>query len=65
MTLLLFYRHIQGQNQLPRLHQILTILTILQVPSTITIPGLNEYRKVREFLEKFGMIKKEDKDQVN
>ena len=29
------------------------------------IQYLNEYRKVREFLEKFGMIKKEDKDQTN
>lgn len=29
------------------------------------IQYLNEYRKVREFLEKFGMIKKDDKDQTN
>ena len=29
------------------------------------IQYLNEYRKVREFLEKFCMIKKEDKDQTN
>ena len=29
------------------------------------IQYLKEYRKVREFLEKFGMIKKEDKDQAN
>ena len=29
------------------------------------IQYLKEYRKVREFLEKFGMIKKEDKDQTN
>ena len=29
------------------------------------IQYLNDYRKVREFLEKFGMIKKEDKDQTN
>lgn len=29
------------------------------------IQYLKEYRKVREFLEKFGMIKKEVKDQTN
>jgi predicted transcriptional regulator len=29
------------------------------------IQYLKEYRKVKEFLEKFGMIKKEDKDQTN
>lgn len=29
------------------------------------IQHLKEYRKVREFLAKFGMIKKEDKDQAN
>lgn len=29
------------------------------------IEYLKEYRKVREFLERFGMIRKEDNDQTN